>query len=359
MKRAVNFNPQRNFMFIIFHRFTLLPLVCLWAIAAQAQPRADWPQSDPSGSRSGAIYARRYEVLTRLVTRGSVHVSNHDLREAAVLSLQRAAGNGARLTFVDMHLENSRRSITNSRDSGDFDTTLSGTPRRGNFIPATDRLELTLTVELRNAPKRVGGRVLGQGVQYSQREEALKVGLSGRVLSIDRGTLSYALAPVWVEKQATRDRRIEADKRVTLFGVEIPILPPAARAGGSQSSTTRQLSLLQQCFDEAATQLVRQLEAAPRMPLSGAVAPAGALPQLFFESRGVDGRTVYLSGRDARALRRGDEVLLPVASRRQPLEKAVIKGVVTRAGELCEVQLRESLGEWNLDKSRPIRVLER
>ena len=51
-----------------------------------------------------------------------------------------------------MNLDDSRRSIRESRESGDFDTTLPGTPRRGNFIAATDRLELTVTVEYRQRP---------------------------------------------------------------------------------------------------------------------------------------------------------------------------------------------------------------
>lgn len=350
-----------------------LALACIVALplTALAQPRAgwpqtdwpqtDWPQADPSGSRGSVAYQRRYEVVTRFVTHGGVGVSERDLREQAVIALQRAAGNGARLTFVDTYLNDSRRAIRDYRESGDFDNNLPGTPRRGNFISATDRLELTVTVEYRTAPKKVGGRVMGQGIEYSQREEAVKVGISGRVLSIDQGTLAYALQPVWIERQATRDRHIKADKRVTLFGIEIPFLPPAARAGGYEGSTTRQLSLLQQVLDEAANRLVMQLENAPPMPLDAGTAGTQSTlrADLLLDSRGADGRTVYLAGRGARALRRGDEVLLPVMSRRVPTERVVLKGVVSRAGEPCEVSLRDSLHDWNFDNSRPIRVLER
>lgn len=342
--------------------FLVLPVLCLPVALASAQPRPNWPNSDPSGSRNGVAYARRYEVVTHFVTRGDVNVSTRDLAEQAVLSLQRAAANRANLTFVDTHLDDSRRSIRESRESGDFDTNLPNTPRRGNFIPATDRLELTITVEYRQTPKKVGGRALGQGVEYSQLEEALKVGVSGRVVSIDKGAIAYALQPVWLEKQATRDRRIEADKKVTLFGIEIPILPPVARAGGSQGSTTRQLSLLQQTFDEAANRLVNQLERSPQMNLQN-TAPqnqiVGGGTNFWLESRGADGRTVYLTGRDARALRRGDELLLPVISRQNAGDSVVLKGRVTRAGDPCEVTVDGDLSRWNFNRQRPIRVLER
>lgn len=345
-------------------RLTLLPVVCLLALAAHAQPRANWPQSDPSGSRGGAVYARRYEVVTRFVSRGDVRLSDRDLAEQALLALQRAAGNRAGLTFVDPNLDDSRRSIRDSRESGDYDRSLPGTPRRGNFVPATDRLELTVTVEYRQAPKQIGVGAAGGRVKYSQLEEAVKVGVSGRVFSIDKGTLAYALQPVWLEKQATRDRRIESDKRVTLFGVPVPILPPVARAGASESGTTRQLALLQQTFDGVADQLVGQLERAPRTGLQGQTAPlspdANARPSNFWvESRGADGRTVYLTGRDTQYLRQNDELLLPVISRRNAGERVVLKGRVTRTGEPAEITVNDDLSQWNFDRNRPIRVLER
>lgn len=91
------------------------------------------------------------------MTHGGVDVSERDLHEQAVMALQRAAGNSARLTFVDTHLNDSRRAIRDYHESGDFDNNLPGTPRRGNFIPATDRMELTVTVEYRTASKKVGG----------------------------------------------------------------------------------------------------------------------------------------------------------------------------------------------------------
>ena len=77
----------------------LLTALVILPWVAQAQPRPNWPASDPSGSRSGAAYARRYEVVTRFITRGNVAVSDEDLREQAVLALQRAAANRAALTF--------------------------------------------------------------------------------------------------------------------------------------------------------------------------------------------------------------------------------------------------------------------
>lgn len=347
--------------------FPLLSALCLLTIAAatpsaQAQPRPNWPQSDASGSRNGAIYARRYEVVTRFVSRGDVRLSDRDLAEQAMLALQRAGANRAAITFVDPNVDDSRRSMRDSRESGDYDRSIEGTPRRGNFVPATDRLELTVTVEYRQAPKQIGAGAAGGRVKYSQLEEAVKVGVSGRVLSIDKGTLAYALQPVWLEKQATRDRRIETDKRVTLFGV--PILPPVARAGASESSTTRQLALLQTAFDEVADQLVNQLERSPQIGLQNQHAPgspdANARPSNFWiESRGADGRTVYLTGRDTQFLRQNDELLLPVISRRNANERVVLKGRVTRTGEPCEITVNDNLRDWDFDRQRPIRVLER
>jgi acylphosphatase len=332
-------------------------------VPPRAQPRQEWPASDPSGSRSDTVYARRYQVATRLVLRGSLGLGRDELREAATLALQRAAANRASLTFVDGNLEQSRRTIRDVQRSGDYDQSVAGSPRRGRFVTPTDRLELTLTVEFRSLPKKVSGRVLGRGVKYSQREEALKVGLSGRVLSIDRGALAYALEPVWVEKKATRDRHVEASQRATIFGVPVPILPPVARGGGSQSSTSRAASLLQQALDEAAGRLVQQLENSPRVPLrgEGAEEDGQGVGGLRVEGQSVDGATVYLGGQAAARLREGDEILVPVRRATQRhASTLILKGTVTQAGDPVEVSLENgSLRSLVVDEARPLRVLQR
>lgn len=96
------------------------------------------------------------------------------------------------------------------------------------------------------------------------------------------------------------------------------------------------------------------------MGLQGVPAPGANVGTNFWiDSRGADGHTVYLTGRDARALRRDDELLLPVSARRGGVAGVVLKGRVTRVGDPCQVTVDDDLSGYNFNRTRPIRVLER